>query len=93
MDNQTKEYFNSLVSKLPENLTAEEIAFLKARRSYLDPVQKEIFGEVLGLSADEKPLSKAQAKKVEPEMDQPSILETAAEPEVTEPKAKNKKSK
>lgn len=62
MDKQTQEYFNTLVAKSPSSLSPEEIGFLKARRSYLDPVQREIFGEVLGLDASEKPLSKAQKK-------------------------------
>lgn len=62
MDKQTQEYFDSIVTKDPSDLTSEEIGFLRARRSYLDPVQREIFGKVLGLSKDEKPLSKASAE-------------------------------
>lgn len=86
MDKQTQEYFDSIVTKEPSALTSEEIGFLKARRSYLDPVQKEILGSVLDLTKAEKPLSNLKVEEIEPgtivEVDSVRIVET------TEPKAK-----
>ena len=92
MDIQSQEYFNELVEKSPEDLSFEEIGFLKARRSYLDPVQKEIFGKVLGLTVEEKPLSKARKEEVvEPTPIEPVADEPKEEPKVAPKKTTKKK--
>lgn len=87
MDKQTQEYFDSVVAKEPSALTSEEISFLKARREYLDPVQKEILGSVLDLTKAEKPLSNL---KVEEIVVEPSIPVTIAEPKAKKVTKKKK---
>lgn len=64
MNKSANELFQTLVEKDPRDLTPEEIKFLKARRDYLSPVQRELLGEVLELTDDERVLSKSQMKRL-----------------------------
>ena len=54
MDKRTQEYFDKLIAKSPESLTTEEIAFLRARRSYLKKAQLEEYDEILNPKVEEK---------------------------------------
>lgn len=47
MDTKTQEYLDKILKKSPSELTPDEVAFLKARRSYLKPAQVEEYKEVL----------------------------------------------
>ena len=47
MDKRSQEYFDKLTAKSPESLTDEEVAFLRARRSYLKKSQLEEYDSIL----------------------------------------------
>jgi len=47
MDKRSQEYLDKILVKGPEALNSEEIAFLRARRSYLKKAQLEEFESVL----------------------------------------------
>lgn len=47
MDKKSKERLNNITSKAPETLTKEEIAFLRARSSYLTRTQAQDYESVL----------------------------------------------
>ena len=47
MNPEAKEYLDLILSKSPSELTWEQKAFLKARRSYLTDAQKEDYKSVL----------------------------------------------
>jgi len=47
MDDRSKKYFDSILAKEPEDLSKEEISFLRARRSYLKKIQEEEYNSVL----------------------------------------------
>ena len=47
MDKRTQEYFDKIIAKSPETLNANEIAFLRARRSYLKKAQLEEYRDIL----------------------------------------------
>lgn len=49
MDRQTQEYLDILLNKSPDILTEEEKAFLRARRSYLNPMQTQFYSSILDL--------------------------------------------
>lgn len=48
MDQETKDYFNSLLEKPMDELTSEEKLFLQARQSYMGKKTREQYKEVLG---------------------------------------------
>ncbi len=52
MDRQTQEYLDSLLNISPDNLTEEEKAFIRARRSYLNPMQTQFYAEILGITKE-----------------------------------------
>lgn len=64
MNKESRERFELLVEMDPRDLTDADIKFLRARRDYLSAVQRELFGEVLSLSDDERILSKSQMKRL-----------------------------
>lgn len=43
MDERSRNILDAILNKLPEDLTVEEIAFLKARQNYLTRTQREDF--------------------------------------------------
>lgn len=47
MDEQSKQTLAEIVAKEPAALSESEIAFLKARRSYLTEHEKSVFVEIL----------------------------------------------
>jgi len=47
MNPQAQEFLNNLLTKSPKELKPDEIAFLRARRSYLKPSQLIEYKEVL----------------------------------------------
>ena len=47
MDARTQEVFDKILKKASFELTPEEIGFLRARRSYLKPIQLEEYKEIL----------------------------------------------
>ena len=47
MDKRSQEYLDKILAKSPESLNATEIAFLRARRSYLKKAQREEYQSVL----------------------------------------------
>jgi hypothetical protein len=61
MDTESQTLFDELMAKQPHELRATDIEFLKARESYLTGDQRELFGEILGLTKPEpKPKKKAE---------------------------------
>lgn len=54
-----QERLSSLTMLEPEALSANDIAYLRARESYLRPEQKEIYKNILG---GDKPTSKLEKK-------------------------------
>ena len=63
MNRSAQEKFDLIVSKSPEEFAVADVEFLRARRGYLNPVQCEILGDVLGLTPKERKLSKAQSDR------------------------------
>lgn len=47
MDERSKEYLNKILAKGPQALNSGEVAFLRARRSYLKKSQLEEYDEIL----------------------------------------------
>lgn len=47
MDEVSQELFDKLVKLDPENLSTEQKAFLKARRTYMNGSQREIFKDII----------------------------------------------
>ena len=47
MDSRSQEYFDKILAKDPNALTGEEIAFLRARSSYLKKSQLEEYDSIL----------------------------------------------
>jgi hypothetical protein len=47
MDDQSKAMLDAILAQEPAALTESDIAFLKARSSYLNEEQKAVFAEVL----------------------------------------------
>lgn len=47
MDLDTKKVFDEIVAKEPVELNSDQVAFLRARRSYLNADQLEKFAEIL----------------------------------------------
>lgn len=47
MDERSQKRFNEIVAKDPSVLTTEEIAFLRARSSYLKKIQLEEYDSIL----------------------------------------------
>ena len=47
MDKRTQEYFDKILTKAPGSLNTEEVAFLRARRSYLKKSQLEEYDSIL----------------------------------------------
>lgn len=52
MNPEAQVVFNNIIGKLSknENLTKDQISFLKARRGYLSPLQKLKYGDILYLN-------------------------------------------
>ena len=47
MNKEAKEYLDKILTIDPKNLTDEQIAFLRARRSYLKTAQLEEYASIL----------------------------------------------
>lgn len=77
MNPQAKEIFDTLTSIMPDQLTKEEIAFVRARRDYLRPEQVEAFKSIL---KDTKPMSDKDRKEFE-EKNKKAILDAKKEAE------------
>ncbi len=58
MDELSAKRLGELVSKEPAALNEDEVAFLRARRSYLNEEQLAVFDEVLGGENAERPLER-----------------------------------
>lgn len=57
MDQKSQEYLSEILTKNPEELSKDEITFLRARRSYLKNTQLEEYKSVLtakNLTSEEK---------------------------------------
>jgi len=67
MDEQSKATFDEIVAKEPAALSESDIAFLRARRSYLSSQQKEVFAEVLAEAqpAEAAPVEEAKTDEAE----------------------------
>ena len=65
MDATSKQLFEELVARQAHELLETDIAFLKARESYLSAQHREKFGEVLGFTKPEKEESSKSKKKAE----------------------------
>ena len=61
MDQRTQEVFNRILAKNPEELSTDDIVFLRARRSYLKKSQLEEYDEVLNPKT--KPPTKETVKE------------------------------
>ena len=62
MDQKSQEYFDKILKKDPETLNKDEIAFLRARRSYLKKSQLEEYASVLETKPAEKQTVKQNAR-------------------------------
>ena len=62
MNPEAQEILNKILAKSPESLRPDEIAFLKARRSYLKTSQLEEYESVLETKPPEKEPVKKDAK-------------------------------
>lgn len=82
MDTLTQEKFNELIDLDIDSMSEEELAFLMARRSYMNAPQKERFAKTIKLHEDGKLFKKG--KKEEDEEVEGSEEEVA-------PKGKGKK--
>jgi len=58
MNPEAEKLLSEIVAKSPETLNADEIAFLKARKSYLKASQLEEFASVLKEKVVEEPKKK-----------------------------------
>ena len=61
MDPKSQEILNAIINKTPESLNRDEIAFLRARSSYLKPADAEVFESIL----TPKPEPKSEPEVVE----------------------------
>jgi hypothetical protein len=52
MDESSQKLFDEIMRKEPTGLTPSDVAFLKARESYLTPDQRERYAEVLAGAPD-----------------------------------------
>lgn len=62
MNPQAEEYLKKILAKTPQTLTTEEIAFLRARKSYLKQHQIEEFSSILVTKPLETETVKSNAK-------------------------------
>ena len=63
MDERSKERFDEIVEKTPEELSKEDIGFLRARRSYLKKAQVEEFKSILNAEVENLSSEKETVKK------------------------------
>ena len=61
MDEKSQEYLNTILAKQPETLNQVEIAFLRARQSYLKKSQLEEYNDIF--NPETKPLVTETVKK------------------------------
>ena len=61
MDERSQELLNKILAKTPEELSAEDIGFLRARQSYLKPAQLEEYDSILNPKT--KPAEKQTVKQ------------------------------
>lgn len=54
MDQRTKDYLAGIVEKGVPELSKDNIAFLRARRSYLTDAQREKFAKILVVKKEKK---------------------------------------
>lgn len=59
MDEQSQKTLAEITAKEPAALSESEIAFLRARRSYLTERERDVFAELL---SEEQPAGEADAK-------------------------------
>ena len=62
MDSESEKHLNEILKKSPNTLNKDEIAFLRARRSYLKPSQLEEYASILNQTSAMEPVKK-NAKK------------------------------
>lgn len=58
MDSRSQEYLDSILKKSPSQLTPQEIAFLRARVSYLKDIQKDEYKSVLNQTSKKETVKK-----------------------------------
>ena len=63
MDPRSQEYFNQIIAKDPETLNEEEIAFLRARQSYLKKIQLEEYNSILNPKVKNQTPEKSETVK------------------------------
>ena len=63
MNTEARDIFDRITMKVPSELTKDDIAFLKARRDYLRPEQKQIYAEILKGTPEMSPDEKANFVK------------------------------
>lgn len=54
MNPEAQDYLNTLLAKDPNDLSKDEVDFMRARRSYLKPLQLEEYEVVLKLNQTSK---------------------------------------
>lgn len=63
MDQRSQELFDKILTKDPEALNSDEIAFLRARRSYLKKTQLDEYNSILEPKKASQTSVKEPAKK------------------------------
>jgi len=77
MNSKARAEFDRVTAIDPKELTKDDVAFLKARRAYLRPEQKQVFSDVL---KGEKEMTKEQKAVFEKE-NQKAVLKAKKEAE------------
>jgi len=60
MDSSSLERFSFILNKELNQLTEDEISFIKARQDYLNPIQKQFYKDLIGNK--DKELNKVEGK-------------------------------
>jgi len=63
MDSKSREYLDKILAKTIAELTREEKAFLRARRSYLRKSQLEEYADILNQTSEKETVKKKNAKE------------------------------
>lgn len=64
MDVDSQAIFDAITAKPAAMLSAEEVAFLRARRSYLSEADRKAFSEILEEKEQSKPISKMNKEEL-----------------------------
>ena len=83
MDEQSKAVLAEITAKEPAALTESDVAFLRARRSYLTERELDVFAEVIGQPAEEAKADEAPKAKPFKKMNRAELEAELASREIT----------